>query len=174
MYFFSRKVYFQEEYYQYPIRFKRSKRRSMTSNYKLSIKAKNSYSCIYCKKKFSKERSQKLSIEHLIPIIRGGNERKYNLSCSCIKCNEDKDIMTHLEYVKYLGIEDPLNYSALRQKIQKSEKSLITDQKILKQKKILREIGMPNLIFYLYQPKRQINPNQTTLEFSQANQLELF
>ena len=43
--------------------------------------------CAYCEKTFPKE---ELTMDHLIPIARGGKSNKKNIIVSCKKCNHRK------------------------------------------------------------------------------------
>jgi 5-methylcytosine-specific restriction protein A len=43
--------------------------------------------CYHCKQRFSKE---ELTMDHLIPLARGGKSTKKNLVVSCKDCNRDK------------------------------------------------------------------------------------
>ena len=48
--------------------------------------------CRYC------QSAEDLSIDHIVPISRGGNSCDENLAIACRKCNLDKGDMTHEEY----------------------------------------------------------------------------
>lgn len=50
--------------------------------------------CYYCKNKFS---SQKLTMDHVIPISRGGKSTKNNCVPSCKVCNSNKGYKTTFE-----------------------------------------------------------------------------
>lgn len=50
--------------------------------------------CYFCKKTFSKS---KLTMEHLIPLARGGLSIKNNLVVSCKNCNSNKKYKTIIE-----------------------------------------------------------------------------
>ena len=45
--------------------------------------------CHHCGKKFSPE---KLTMDHLVPLARGGTSAKGNIVCSCRACNQDKKL----------------------------------------------------------------------------------
>ena len=55
--------------------------------------------CFYCDKRLDTN----WTIDHLIPISRGGTSRKSNLAPSCRRCNEEKGNMTHIEYFQGLS-----------------------------------------------------------------------
>lgn len=50
-------------------------------------------SCIYCNSK------ENLTLEHLTPISRGGQNTLNNVSVSCRPCNNKKRTLTHEEYM---------------------------------------------------------------------------
>src|SRR5882757_5881022 len=67
----------------------------------------NSWRCSYCfikveLKPSESEASRLATIDHKIPLSRGGLWKRYNLTCACRGCNEDKGEMTDTEYRYYL------------------------------------------------------------------------
>ena len=57
--------------------------------------------CIYCVKSFDVVR---FTIDHIIPLSRGGKHAKENVQLVCGSCNSSKGNKTHEEYVRYLGV----------------------------------------------------------------------
>ncbi len=55
--------------------------------------------CYYCKRKFS---FSQLTMDHLVPLTRGGRSNKDNLVPSCKACNTQKKNMLPLEWEEYL------------------------------------------------------------------------
>jgi 5-methylcytosine-specific restriction endonuclease McrA len=55
--------------------------------------------CYYCKGKF---RPQELTMDHIVPIIRGGRSTKGNLVPCCKQCNNNKKHMLPVEWEEYL------------------------------------------------------------------------
>ena len=51
--------------------------------------------CVYCRT------TENLTIDHIIPKIKGGSDNPENLQCLCETCNRIKSGMTHKE-VKHL------------------------------------------------------------------------
>jgi len=51
--------------------------------------------CHYCGKKGD-------TVDHIIPVCKGGKFTEENLVCCCSKCNSDKSDMDYEEYKKYL------------------------------------------------------------------------
>lgn len=54
------------------------------------------HKCIYC------GCGGKLTLEHLIPLVRGGTHWASNLAPSCRSCNSSKGDKTHSEYLAWL------------------------------------------------------------------------
>jgi len=50
--------------------------------------------CHYCEKRFSRE---ELTMDHVIPIVRGGKSIKSNVVVSCKPCNSKKKYLTPVE-----------------------------------------------------------------------------
>jgi 5-methylcytosine-specific restriction endonuclease McrA len=58
--------------------------------------------CIYCHERVylqnSPSRGRMATLEHRIPLSRGGTWKKTNLGCSCSRCNKMKSDMTEIEF----------------------------------------------------------------------------
>lgn len=52
--------------------------------------------CYYCQQKFEKA---DLTMDHLVPIIRGGKSTKSNVVVSCKPCNNEKKYFTPAEMI---------------------------------------------------------------------------
>jgi 5-methylcytosine-specific restriction enzyme A len=52
--------------------------------------------CHYCGEKFSKE---ELTMDHMLPIARGGKSTKGNLVVACKTCNNEKKYLTPAELI---------------------------------------------------------------------------
>ena len=52
--------------------------------------------CYYCKQNFS---PNQLTMDHIVPIIRGGKSKKNNCVPACKKCNNEKKYMTPAEVI---------------------------------------------------------------------------
>ncbi len=59
----------------------------------------SSGTCFYCKKTFSPE---DLTMDHLIPVSRGGKSEKMNLVPACKECNNKKKYLLPGEWEEYL------------------------------------------------------------------------
>jgi len=55
--------------------------------------------CYYCN---SKVPPNELTIDHIVPIIRGGRSTKNNIVPSCKQCNTKKKYMLPMEWDEYL------------------------------------------------------------------------
>ena len=55
--------------------------------------------CYYCGHHFSPD---ELTMDHIIPIIRGGKSTKNNLATACKDCNNKKKHMLPMEWEEYL------------------------------------------------------------------------
>ena len=57
--------------------------------------------CYYCKKRF---KPAELTMDHLIPLIRGGRSTKGNLVPCCKDCNNKKKHQLLMEWEEYLRL----------------------------------------------------------------------
>ncbi|MBP5639878.1 MAG: HNH endonuclease [Victivallales bacterium] len=55
--------------------------------------------CHYCGKRFS---PHELTMDHIVPIIRGGFTRKGNVVTCCKECNNKKKYLLPVEWAEYL------------------------------------------------------------------------
>lgn len=55
--------------------------------------------CYFCGKKFSPD---KLTMDHIVPIIRGGKSVRTNLVPACKECNNKKKYLLPTEWEEYL------------------------------------------------------------------------
>ncbi len=56
--------------------------------------------CHYCRKKFQ---YKALTMDHLVPLTRGGRSNKDNLVPACKECNTKKKNMLPLEWEEYVS-----------------------------------------------------------------------
>lgn len=56
-------------------------------------------SCYYCKKGVS---PKELTMDHIVPIVRGGKTTKGNVVPVCKECNDRKKYMLPIEWEEYL------------------------------------------------------------------------
>jgi len=55
--------------------------------------------CLYCGRKFS---SRELTMDHIIPISRGGKTTKGNVTTCCKECNNAKKQLLPMEWENYI------------------------------------------------------------------------
>lgn len=55
--------------------------------------------CYFCKKSFH---PKELTMDHIVPIIRGGRSTKGNVVPACKACNNKKKYMLPIEWKEYL------------------------------------------------------------------------
>ncbi len=55
--------------------------------------------CFFCGEKFS---AKELTMDHIVPIIRGGKSTKGNVVPACKECNNKKKNMLPIEWEDYL------------------------------------------------------------------------
>ncbi len=56
----------------------------------------NSGICHYCEEKFEKE---ELTMDHILPLCRGGKSTKGNIVPCCKECNSEKSYLTPVEMI---------------------------------------------------------------------------
>ena len=56
--------------------------------------------CYYCKGRFH---PSELTMDHIVPVIRGGRSSKGNIVPSCKECNSKKKHMLPIEWEEYLA-----------------------------------------------------------------------
>lgn len=64
----------------------------------------NNWRCSYCEIPVylvPHYKEELATIDHRMPLSRGGVWKRYNLTCACRGCNEEKDSMTDDEYRFY-------------------------------------------------------------------------
>ena len=55
--------------------------------------------CYYCHKKVGREH---LTMDHVVPMIRGGKSKKGNIVPACKECNSKKRYLLPIEWDRYL------------------------------------------------------------------------
>jgi 5-methylcytosine-specific restriction endonuclease McrA len=66
------------------------------------IASDHNWVCLYCGTNVSVGRDvgdQLATIDHKIPLSRGGSWKRFNLTCACRRCNSEKGNMTADEYM---------------------------------------------------------------------------
>ena len=89
-----------------------SSRRSISKETKVRIFARDNYCCKYCGR--SRDDGVKLTVDHILPISKGGTDDLDNLWSLCQECNEGKgDLLLRkpIQKIPSVGIPVPLDYS---------------------------------------------------------------
>jgi 5-methylcytosine-specific restriction endonuclease McrA len=55
--------------------------------------------CEYCGRKFKPD---ELTMDHIVPMARGGRSAKNNIACACKECNNKKKYLLPMEWEEYL------------------------------------------------------------------------
>ena len=55
--------------------------------------------CYYCQKEF---KPSELTMDHQVPVARGGKTTKGNVVCACKECNNQKKSLLPMEWEQYL------------------------------------------------------------------------
>ncbi len=63
--------------------------------------------CHFCGEKFSKE---ELTMDHLVPLSRGGKSTKGNLVVACKTCNNEKKYLTPAELILQRQMNKKINF----------------------------------------------------------------
>jgi 5-methylcytosine-specific restriction endonuclease McrA len=73
--------------------------------------------CGYCGRRYPLDR---LTVDHINPIARGGDNKPTNLVCACFDCNLSKGKKTLSEYLEYLMLEGyPRNRKAILKRVKR-------------------------------------------------------
>lgn len=93
------------EYYFYPdatdeeIRREKEKARKLRAT-RWWRQKKASGLCYYCGRKF---KPSELTMDHIVPLIRGGKSVKSNIVVACKECNNKKKYMLPIEWDEYIN-----------------------------------------------------------------------
>lgn len=69
----------------------RDKRQHVTAQQRRSVLGVHRYICVYCGGKAD-------TVDHIVPVAKGGGRRNSNLAASCYECNKAKGVMTVEEF----------------------------------------------------------------------------
>lgn len=66
--------------------------------------------CFYCERKMVKltwnnaHNERQATLDHIVPLSKGGEDAEDNIVCACIRCNRDKADMMPMDFLKEIGI----------------------------------------------------------------------
>lgn len=55
--------------------------------------------CIYCARPFTEDRPA--TLEHIVPVSKGGGDWKSNVAASCLPCNRERRNGSHEAFMRY-------------------------------------------------------------------------
>src|SRR5258706_3382929 len=102
----------------------------MTNMYNIRSLKSQSKNCYYCG--YYIVFKEDLTVDHKLPISKGGKTNRKNLVVCCKGCNEEKGSMTEIEFFNYMKYKENLKY--------KYDYDELTNQ-MLKIKDIFKIIG---------------------------------
>ena len=107
----------------------------------------NPHICYYCGRLITNEKE--VTIDHKLPVSRGGKTVMSNFCIACEHCNKEKDNMTEEEYNVFLEVKDS-NMALKRLSTALNEQNLIINNyiELHSQKKLLdyKKIQVNNMI----------------------------
>ncbi len=59
--------------------------------------------CYYCRREVG---PKQLTMDHVVPLSRGGKSKKGNIVCACKECNNKKKYLLPIEWDEYLKALD--------------------------------------------------------------------
>jgi len=78
-----------------------AKRARLTKTKKDKIIAQDEFRCQYCGEQFERDL---LEVDHIIPLVKGGDSEDNNLVTSCVKCNARKKELDVKQFLKNYNI----------------------------------------------------------------------
>lgn len=134
----------------------------------------NAWHCYYCHEKVflvPNDKEDLATIDHRVPLSRGGVWKRYNLTCACRGCNEDKDNMTDEEYrfYRHLITGNNQNMSDDWDKMSETERSAFVLDKIMRgESKIIYARTGPNGFYYVTVVPKDYRPIMESLDKKKA------
>ena len=69
-----------------------------TPRTKVQLLLRDGNNCLFCKKSITK--SSDLTIDHIVPLIKGGTNHHNNLALCCSNCNAEKGRLLLTEFIR--------------------------------------------------------------------------
>ena len=66
------------------------------------IKVHDNEKCLYCNKRLT---NKNVTVDHIVPISKGGNNTQVNMIVCCKKCNNERGDMSYKNYMKSKGLD---------------------------------------------------------------------
>lgn len=92
----NRKAYYQSHWFEFQERNAANRDRTLPAVLVREVMESDNYTCQYCG-----QRGGKLTIDHKMPISRGGTDDRENLCIACHSCNCSKGAKTPEEFAAY-------------------------------------------------------------------------
>jgi len=86
-------------------RYKSIRKQGYPKRWPDEIATEQRWKCFYCKQPMT--RSQR-TLDHRLPVSRGGKTQRKNLVAACSFCNQRKGSLTDAEFALYLQQKEPL------------------------------------------------------------------
>jgi len=99
-----------------------------------NFKKSNPHICAYCNKPIPS--TETVTIDHKIPVSKGGETVSENLTISCYPCNREKDDMTVEEYVIYKQKQGDI--------LENYEVNIVINELVIMHNNIIKRIGAVN------------------------------
>jgi len=99
-----------------------------------NFKKSNPHICTYCNKSIPS--TETVTIDHKIPVCKGGKTVPENLTISCYPCNREKDDLTVEEYAIYKQKQDNI--------LENYEVNIVINELVVMHNNIIKRIGEVN------------------------------
>ena len=66
---------------------------------RLAIYLRDQFRCVYCNRNLANVKPKFRTLDHVIPVTRGGSNDETNLLTACKRCNESKGALTAWEFI---------------------------------------------------------------------------
>lgn len=66
---------------------------------RLAIYIRDQFTCVYCQRNLANVKAKRRTLDHIIPVTRGGDNDETNLCTACSRCNESKGDKTAWEFI---------------------------------------------------------------------------
>ncbi len=81
------------------------KRLRLSLSIRKKIFKRDGWICTYCGKQLPKKRGEHVTVDHVVPKIKGGNDEENNLTTSCDSCNKNKGSLLLTQFLRAFEIK---------------------------------------------------------------------